>query len=322
MVLAGPVYHRVKNIIVHHSPARRDVVAAARAVGQPSVRPAAVVIPRRGALQPGVGGVGVVVHHVHHHPDAVLMEGLNHLLALPDADGAVGRVGGVAALGHIVVHGIVAPVELVLAAPLVHRAEVIDGQQLDMGDAQAFQVLHAQRKPSLLVLPGKGAELPPPLGRDAALRIVGKVLHMQLVNDVFRLPGRRAVLFKPLRVGAGQVHRHAPRPVAAAGCGVGVGGAGGMPRHRHLVIVIGPVEVALQGICPNALIPRLQQPPVKGVRGIVPIQKQLHAGGLRTPQLEYRPVRRAGAAQVTALIGVAAVELFVKTRMISHTHSP
>jgi hypothetical protein len=54
----------------------------------------------------------VVVDHVHHHPQAHLVERLHHLAELDHARHAV-RVGAVAAFRHGVVEGVVAPVEAV-----------------------------------------------------------------------------------------------------------------------------------------------------------------------------------------------------------------
>ena len=232
--------------------------------------PVPVVVPRRRALQPGVGGIGVVVHHVHNHPHTVFVEGLDHLLALPDADRPIRRVGGVAALGHVVVHGVVAPVELAVIPVLVHRAEVVDGQKLDMGDPQPLQMLHAEGKAALRILPGKGLEPAPILLRHAAVRIIGEVLHVKLINDVLRGQRRRGVPVKALRVGAGQIHRHAPPAVPAAGRGVGVGSTGGISLYSHLIVIINPVEVALYGARPHPPVLHLQQPVVEpGSGGIV-----------------------------------------------------
>ena len=272
MVFLRPVQHRVDNIVVRHGPPRRDVVAAAGTVGQRPVRPSAVVIPGRGPLQPGVGGIGVVIHHVHHHPQAVFMERLHHLLALPDAHRPIGRIGGIAALGHVVVHGVVAPVKLAAVPLLVHRAKIVNGQKLDMGDPQPLQMLHAQGEAALPVPPGEGLEPAAVLLRHAAVRVVGEVLHVELIDDVLRREGGRRVPAEALRVGARQIHRHAPLPVAAAGGGVRVGGEGGIPLHRHLEVIVDAVEIPLHRAAPHPPVPQPQQPVVKpGPGSVVPV---------------------------------------------------
>ena len=56
--------------------------------------------------------IGVVVDHVHHHPQPALVQGLDHLPVLDDARGAIG-LGAVATLRHGIVPGVVAPVKAV-----------------------------------------------------------------------------------------------------------------------------------------------------------------------------------------------------------------
>ena len=101
-----------------------------------------IVVVRIRPLEVGVlDVVGMVVHHVEDDSDASLMEGLHHLLELADAaDGVVG-VGGVTALRHVVVHRIVAPVELWrVQTCLVDGAVVVTGQDMDGVDTQFLQV--------------------------------------------------------------------------------------------------------------------------------------------------------------------------------------
>ena len=95
------------------------------------------------AWGPFVALAGVVVDHVEDDLDARGMEGLDHLLELADlaaavADGAVARHGGEVA------EGVVAPV---VAQALVDEVavvdEVMDGQELDGGDAELLEVVDA-----------------------------------------------------------------------------------------------------------------------------------------------------------------------------------
>ena len=145
---------------------------------------------------------------------------------------------------------------------------------------------------------------------------------MQLIDDVLRRRRGRDVPVKPLRVGTGQVHRHAAQAVAPAGRGVGVGGTGGPALHRYLKVVVDAVEAALQRQLPYPLVPRRQRPVVLGRGGVVGVQIQLHPGRLGAPQLEHRPVLGAGAPQVAALVGVPAVKFLVVMCPVAHTHSP
>src|SRR5690606_33805249 len=67
------------------------------------------------------GGEGVVVDHVHAHAQAQGVQGHDHGPELADAHGAVGRVGGVAALRGVEVKRVVAPVEAVTRGFGHHR---------------------------------------------------------------------------------------------------------------------------------------------------------------------------------------------------------
>ena len=53
------------------------------------------------------------------------MQGLYHLFKLPDPDVAVVRVGGVAALGHVVVQWVIAPIVLIsFGFGFINRIEI------------------------------------------------------------------------------------------------------------------------------------------------------------------------------------------------------
>ena len=129
MVFLGPEPYRIADIAAHHIPLGGHVVAAAGAV-----RPAAVlvhpVIIRGGyVVEEGILRViGVVVYHVHDDADARLMHSLYHLLALAYPHAAVIRVGGVGALGYVIVLRVIAPVVLrILGIALVDGGKVIEG---------------------------------------------------------------------------------------------------------------------------------------------------------------------------------------------------
>ena len=127
----------------------------------------------------------MIVHHVHDDADARRVEGGYHLLALPHPDFAFRGVGGVAALGDVVVGGVVAPVVLPgERAALVHTAEVEDGHQLHIAHSQPLEVVEAGgegaggRKGGSLL--GKGHEFAPPCIPNAAGRVLREVTDADL----------------------------------------------------------------------------------------------------------------------------------------------
>ena len=84
---------------------------------------------------------GVVIDHVEDHADARLVEGLHHLLELQDATRGQLGIKGVAALGHVVVERVVAPVVLGrVELGLVDRGEVVGRQDVDGIDAQGLEM--------------------------------------------------------------------------------------------------------------------------------------------------------------------------------------
>ena len=173
LVVAGPHHRRVDHQLGHHAVLGGRVVAAGRALDD-ALRVEAVVVaghdPVEHRLRVLARSAGVVVDHVHAHPQAGAVQRLHHRAELADAHGAVGRVAGVAALGGVEVERVVAPVEAVGGGVLHHRGllrvavggcsrnggsgtallwharQVEHRQQMHVGHAgsgKAAQVLHA-----------------------------------------------------------------------------------------------------------------------------------------------------------------------------------
>ena len=142
MVFVDPVPDALNHKLSHHRAFRCRLVATARAVAVCSVSVLAVEVVGIGALEVAVVDVvGVVVHHVENHSDACFVQGLHHLFELVDAACWVVGVGRVASFRHVVVHGVIAPVVLVLVQlRLVYRAIVVRWQDVYGIDAQRFQV--------------------------------------------------------------------------------------------------------------------------------------------------------------------------------------
>ncbi len=116
LVVPGPGHHRVDHELAHHGVLGGGVGATGRGLDLTGVTEAVVVAghdPVQDRELALAGGVGVVVDHVHHHPQPRVVERVHHLSELDDPGGAVG-IGGVRALGHGVVERVIAPVEAVL----------------------------------------------------------------------------------------------------------------------------------------------------------------------------------------------------------------
>ena len=313
MVGLRPIKYRIHDIFSHHGPLAGQVAAAAGTVGHLVVGPAAVPVAGHGALQVAVAVVGVVVHHVHHHAQPGAVQRGHHGAALPHAHLAVERVGGEAALGHIVVLGVVAPVVAAVGAGFVHGLVVENGLQLHVADAQIFQVVQAGGVHAVAVqrgVPGYEAhEFAAVFGGHTAVFVGGKVRHVYLPHAAGVGRDDRALVLGPALGGRGiQVQHHGALPVGPGRAGVGVNGIGGAAVvELQVVEVVGVFPVAGKRQAPHAVPLPLQMmcAQVVGVwLGVGAGGKQLHRDGRRRggPQLKGGSRRRVVGTQVGAVI--------------------
>ena len=204
----------------------------------------------------------------------------------PDADCAVAGVGGVAALGDVVVDGVVPPVES-LGVPLGHRAVVEHRHQLDAVHPQPLEVIGAGGVDAVPVQggagQGQGLVLAPQRCRHPAVDVVGKVLDVHLPDDVLGAAGGGRILRPAVGVGAAQVDDHAAPAVQAAGPGPGVGGA----AHDPLAVgdgkvVVAAIQVAFRRGLPDAALAadKVDAQPGLALRSVcVEVEGDLAGGG-------------------------------------------
>ena len=268
-----------------------------------------VVITGPHPLQPGILAVSMIVHHIHHHSDPLTVQRLNHFLALPDPHRPVCCVRSVGALRHIVVQGIISPVELAVFPRFIDGCIVKKRHKLHMGHSQPYKMPHAGRK--LLPLPHcEGLVLSPVLPRHAALRVIRKVLDMQLVDDILLFLVRSPIRLKARGIRQPQIRHHAPRPVAAAGHGIRVRRPHILPLVPNQIIIIHPMEVLRKFQLPDSTVLPLQLPFQKGLRRAVPVKAQRHLFRKRTPDLEGSPLLAALRSQIPAVVSKLFVEHF------------
>ena len=231
VVFAGPVRHRIHNVPAEHRVFAGRVAAAAGTVGERPIVRAAAEVAGHHAFEPVVGGVHVVVDHVHDDLEPRAVQGLDHRLAFADPHLAVVGVGAVGAFGHVVVDRVVPPVELaVLGQGLVHGAVVVERQQLHAGHAEALEVVQAGGRCGIARDVGpivrEGQEPPAMFRGHPAVQVVAEVADMSLPYDQFAVGDIGAAVLAPsLGVGLGQVHDHAARAVHAGRARPGVGDA-------------------------------------------------------------------------------------------------
>ena len=214
VVLVDPIFHALLHEGTHDGLVGGRLVAAARAVAWRAVGIETIVGARPRELEVAVVEVeGVVVYHVEDYADARLVQCLHHLLELAYAHGGVIGVGAVAALRHVVVERVVAPVVLRhVEAGLIHRGVVERGQDVDGVHAEALQIVDGLGF-------GEGKELA--LMRQARGGRHGEVAEMHLVDDEVggRLQLWPTVMFPAGGIGLGHVDDGSPLAIDSHGGG-------------------------------------------------------------------------------------------------------
>ena len=145
MVFLGPIFHGLHDIAAYHRPLRSGLITTAGGIRIASVRFMTVEVTGDGQaeIRP-VTHKGMIVNHVHDHTDTIPVQSPHHLLELTDTSLGIVRIGGIAPLGGVIVLGIIPPiVHIILQAGLVHRAIIIGRKDMDMGNAQLLQMIHA-----------------------------------------------------------------------------------------------------------------------------------------------------------------------------------
>ncbi len=168
------------------------------------------------------------------------MQGLHHQLKLLDSRCWVVGIGRVAALRHVVVHGVVAPVVLwLLQACLVHRTVVVTRQNVYGRYAELLQVVYGPRlgqRQKLALMLGVGSVD----GEVAVVHLVddqvaGRLHHGPLVEGPsFRVGGLEVEHVAPLSV-------HADRRSAEAGRLLALHSLEGVEPAAPVALYLGPV---------------------------------------------------------------------------------
>ena len=267
----------------------------------------------------------MVVHHVHDHAQAVLVQAVHHLLGLDHAVGRVGRIRGVGAFRHIVVERIVTPV----VVGVIERLRLVDARviehllDLHMRDAELHEVVHA----SGLARGVRGAVLDHAEVLAALVGVHTGVLVLREVADVrFRdhrvgVLGERRHAARVLDRRLGRRQHHGTLAVDHGCAGVRVGRVvNGAIGERHAVDVGGAVGDLGRG-APHTLLTAVHRDGVGGfgVGGLGVLERhELDLACGRGPELEGRAVSGVGGAEVIAVIGEFLIELVSAHHGASH----
>ena len=143
MIFLSPIAHRFHYKIVHHLAFAGCFVAATRSVAKRAIAAMAIVIARRSEFEiAALSDAGVIIHHIHHHAYASLMQRLHHKFHLANAHIGVDGIGGIRAVGGVIIDGIVAPVILIACQIAFVNAVIVERRQyVHVGNAQFLQVV-------------------------------------------------------------------------------------------------------------------------------------------------------------------------------------
>ena len=143
MVFSCPVTDRFYNVFAHHRLLRGNLIATGRCIGiSGSVHP--VIIIRLTFLQTAVQIIGVIVHHIHDHSDALPVKSRNHFFHFPDTHFSMERVRRKRSLRYIVIQRIVSPVILpLLLCCLINTCKIIHRHDLHMRNTERFEIIQS-----------------------------------------------------------------------------------------------------------------------------------------------------------------------------------
>ena len=92
----------------------------------------------------------MVINHIHDETEISLMIGINHLLQLDDPLIRIVWLGAKTSFRDIVLHRIITPIIAGSGIGFIYATKIIEGQELNMSNAQGFQIVKAKGLFSML----------------------------------------------------------------------------------------------------------------------------------------------------------------------------
>ena len=279
----------------------------------------AVIVPRVRLVERRIlRSVSVVVNHVHYNAYAPLVRRLDKLLELPYPYLAVVGIGGIAALGNIVVQRVVAPVEARVRVAFVHRLIVGHRQQVDMSYPQLLYVVKTDSlSESVDRLLAERPELP--AQREVPALVGGKIPDVQFVYHRVGVvaEGDLPVTLPALRVGGTEIKNHSAPAVYTGASRVYVDSFSGVSIPGECICVVHPAEIAGNLRLPHAVLAVHFFGAERLRLGVVMVQPEFRALGLRRPHREPGRFGRPDRAKL-AVVCVFPVDII----KVVHTFTP
>ena len=259
----------------------------------------------------------MVVHHIHHDAQPGRVQSLHHLLEFPDPDFPVIRIGGIAAFRRVVVLRVVAPVELSFTAAFIHRGEVIDRLQVNVGNAQLLQVIHTGGEAGSIGQScfSEGQVLSREGGGG---QTVGEITDMDFPDDGILIGGQagiKSAVPETVRIRLRQIDDHAAVPVHANSAGVGIHRLLRSDGSRYGIGVIGSVTAGGFG-APDTFFAGDHGNGFISIDTVACLKQVQHHGGRGgRPDLEDGLSAQEDGTEVVSVIGI----VFYKFRAVKKT---
>ena len=319
LVVLGPVGHRVNDVVADHGTLGSSVVAHTRVTRHLAVSGVAEVIARNNLAERMLRGVKhVVVHHIHHHTQAGIVNALDHFLGFLDAGCRVSSIRRVRTLRNVVVLRVVTPVVvgIVQCLRLIDGCVVEEWLQLNMSDTQLLQVVNTGRlASSILRTRLHEAQISSALGlihtRGWGL---SEVANMGFSDDGIAIPtfkGRHALKASNILLVVSQHHRAVTIHRGSGSVRV-FRLVGRAVSKVNCVIISSVLHIAGHSDAPHALVTtnhRVSLGQRRISRLVGRISAQVHSRSGWSPQLESRFLRRVVRTEVVARISVLLIEL-------------
>ena len=171
-----------------------------------------------------------------------------------------------------------------------------------MGYPQALQIVKAGGVLAVTIQSGTAAQkcgvLAPIRSIEAAGRIPGEILHMELIDHGLRRMGRCLVCIPLLGVGGFQIQDHTALAVDAAGSCIGISGTLGLALYGYIEIVVPAIQVTGSFVGPHTLLSPLHRDGLRSTAAVsLGINMQEHRLCRRCPQIDTGTLRATERAQ-------------------------
>src|SRR6266566_4375449 len=267
VVLPHPVCEGIENEFLHHRSLCSYLIAGTRTVSIVARIVGTIVVFGNDFVEVRiVPAERMIVHHIQYHPDTLLVQALDHLLAFGDTNSPM-RSRCISTFRYIEVARVIAPVVLIRVL-LIDACKLLYWLELHMRNTQLLEVIHtcrhvmgylSPRQDSSSSVLSKGEKFPPV--RHPRVRVDREVTHMHLVDDRILGMGESHIsILAPARgIRLRQMYNHATSRIYSNSLDIGINGVLRHAMNGHLVEVVPVLQVAGNLGIPRAVLTPLHR---------------------------------------------------------------